>query len=57
VTTTDENRATELELDRLAWNLPAPHPVESEGEREWPRPFSPTRGDDERELVRPDLER
>jgi hypothetical protein len=55
VTTTDENRVTELELDRLAWNLPAPHPVESEGEREWPWPW-PTRDDDERELVRPDLE-
>lgn len=50
MTTTNENLATELELDRLAWNLPTPPSDEEESRRRWPPwPFSPIPGGDEPE--------
>jgi hypothetical protein len=42
VTTTDDDASSELELDRLAWNLPAPRDVDPDAERPWPPwPFGP----------------
>jgi hypothetical protein len=50
VTTTDEIPAAELELDRLAWNLPAPRSEESGQRRPWPPwPVKPIRDQDQRQ--------
>lgn len=48
MTTTDDEAISELELDRLAWNLPAPPEEDTESARPWPpRPFGPVLEEDE----------
>jgi hypothetical protein len=54
VATTGDNPTTDLELDRLAWNLPTPRAADSEREDDWtPWPFGAHRDEDEEVLSEP----